>query len=801
MKYSSIIYIKGGIVTLTNVDFYNIVAYENNAVILSDQTSNIPTFTYQGGTISFINNGFELNYQPLSSFMSLYSITNVTLKDLIFKFNIVSKSGSSLIHLNYFRYVSIKNCEFEYNFVNSEKLIQFKNDKDWMFNDNDDEVNVEISHCTVKNNTAGFVFLFEYDDSCQNIWVHDNLYEFNLVKSVLSVEKNKDPSLTCIYGDDDFTASFLILEAEEYTSNKVESLIWLGGLSNIELDNLKITETLLEITSEFTTFNSLRAEPGAYLKSSVSSKVISSSLIYLKNCIFVSIDSLSASSIYTSLIITKLSSHLLVKNVSISDTQVNDDLISIEIKDDLTLSDIFFNNTYIGEGSNLVYVDAYYTFVTASISNVELDSFSGSFYFESVHYIHLINIKAVNSGNMEQALIYVWFSSNASFSLTYSEFYNNLCSVLKIEGDSKSEALINLNDLVFSENSAYSPLVQIVSPISLSPESYFENLVFEFNSNTAIDVSSLGGNLQIESSDFRNNSSIGSIVSVKGTTVVEVSHCEFIGNKGFCIVNIELSSFNSHLQTSFCSFVDNTGITVYLQDSSYRDLGSTYTLNTASYGPVIHATGSNIYIINSIIANNRADMHGALYLSWKTYLSGTNISFTSNEALNKGGAMFIEQDSTVSLDSCTFESNLARIGSAIFMQHTSSASSQITNTSFAFNFATLSSCIYLLESQIKLMSCQVSNNEGLLVPSLTAIFSSSVHIENSQFLGHNGLGGGHLSIQFQSACLVYNTTFGKSFADYGASAVNVETSSFQCISCIFEDYFVDVGYCVICRES
>jgi hypothetical protein len=64
-KYNSIIYIEKGNAILKDVDFYNIVTQNKSYVIkIADSTCNLKAFdvqfSYNGGKIMFVNNGYEV---------------------------------------------------------------------------------------------------------------------------------------------------------------------------------------------------------------------------------------------------------------------------------------------------------------------------------------------------------------------------------------------------------------------------------------------------------------------------------------------------------------------------------------------------------------------------------------------------------------------------------------------------------------------------------------------------------------------------------------------------------------------
>ena len=88
MQFYSIIYVQKGSVSLINVNFINIYTYYKGNAILAFGEGN--SFSYQGGTVELINNGYEImNRNNFPGFMLIEGFNSVLLTDILLESQIV----------------------------------------------------------------------------------------------------------------------------------------------------------------------------------------------------------------------------------------------------------------------------------------------------------------------------------------------------------------------------------------------------------------------------------------------------------------------------------------------------------------------------------------------------------------------------------------------------------------------------------------------------------------------------------------------------------------------------------------
>jgi hypothetical protein len=125
-EYKSILNIESGEVVLQEVSFFNIVTRNTSSVVQIDPTTCASElfkvkFHYSGGSITFINNGFEvISEYPLAGFLSLCNIEDLTLENLQFSMNVFSQSNLlKIVDVYCFK---LENITVEFSYSNSDLL-------------------------------------------------------------------------------------------------------------------------------------------------------------------------------------------------------------------------------------------------------------------------------------------------------------------------------------------------------------------------------------------------------------------------------------------------------------------------------------------------------------------------------------------------------------------------------------------------------------------------------------------------------------------------------------------------------
>jgi sugar lactone lactonase YvrE len=104
--------------------------------------------------------------------------------------------------------------------------------------------------------------------------------------------------------------------------------------------------------------------------------------------------------------------------------------------------------------------------------------------------------------------------------------------------------------------------------------------------------------------------------------------------------------------------------------------GLTFTGFSASFGAVLASSGGTLSASNDIFTGNTAtgsNGGGAIYVTNSAYLTLTSDTFSSNNAGNNPGGAFVVTSSTLNASRCTFVSNTAYNGGAIYLSGTTNA--------------------------------------------------------------------------------------------------------------------------------
>lgn len=204
MGYKSIIGIYRGKVYLENVSFTNITTSNRGYVIQNypggNTNSFIPSFDYHGGSVTLLNNGYEiLQTNSLCSFMSLSYITLVNITDVIFSYNILSGGSTFLIKLTNVLITEIGNSIFKYNF-SPNYLIQIDQSGLSMPNDYKQSKNIYVYNTTFQYNAASSIIYSNYNKDCQNILLTNNTYYYNIVSNLINILNQDANTNNCLTG-------------------------------------------------------------------------------------------------------------------------------------------------------------------------------------------------------------------------------------------------------------------------------------------------------------------------------------------------------------------------------------------------------------------------------------------------------------------------------------------------------------------------------------------------------------------------------------------------------------------------
>ena len=208
--------------------------------------------------------------------------------------------------------------------------------------------------------------------------------------------------------------------------------------------------------------------------------------------------------------------------------------------------------------------------------------------------------------------------------------------------------------------------------------------------------------LLVENSIFVNNSGVFAAGAIKALTncTLKMSYSIFKNNKvqlGFVgVISLEDESY---MITDSCQFLSNTaeegggGAIEIFDHSLYSDEGSTFISNTAAdaeknEGGAISISGHSFLLLeNSTFEHNSCLVEGGAITAHRN--CSLNIShsiFRNNKALGAdGGAIFLEDESSLESERCQFLFNTAALGGGAIMvvdhsSYTDTGSTFVNNT-------------------------------------------------------------------------------------------------------------------------
>ena len=179
------------------------------------------------------------------------------------------------------------------------------------------------------------------------------------------------------------------------------------------------------------------------------------------------------------------------------------------------------------------------------------------------------------------------------------------------------------------------------------------------------------------------------------------------------------------------------------------------------------------------------------------------MKFLHNKAAGKGGAVFCEQGASFHIQNCEFSQNKAKIGSAIFMQHSYSSLSSLVSSQISENHSTTSGSITLLESNLEVIDSTIYKNTAKANPSIEVMFGSVIYLNSSQIFDQSGEGS-HFSAESQSRVFVFQSNFSLSTRDsfgFAASSIKIFSSQFVSRKSLFADSSFEFGPYFTCAKS
>ena len=209
-------------------------------------------------------------------------------------------------------------------------------------------------------------------------------------------------------------------------------------------------------------------------------------------------------------------------------------------------------------------------------------------------------------------------------------------------------------------------------------------------------------------------------------------------------INTILNVSNSMLSHNMAN---DTGGAIH---ASFRTSMSEAAMTFADTAAVSGNVNNIITVYESTMFNNSALYAGALY-SYSAVLNATRNSFTTNSAIENGGAMAIKQGTTTVTD-CTFTHNKAHNGGSISSMDNSIV--MVENSTFAFNNATNDAGgITGAQNMVIIRNSHFKNNTAKWAGAIAAYENSTITMEKCNFMNNRAKWGGALA-SYQGTLIV-----------------------------------------------
>ena len=246
---------------------------------------------------------------------------------------------------------------------------------------------------------------------------------------------------------------------------------------------------------------------------------------------------------------------------------------------------------------------------------------------------------------------------------------------------------------------------------------------------------------------------------------------------------VQYSTFSDNIESDL-------GAVIYVDDETDNTIyDSKFIGNSGNFGGVVHATRkSNVTVDNCTFDSNVANIDGGtLYGRANSTITVTSSLFINNTALNDAVMLAFDR-STIEMEDITFCDNRAgHDGGAVYVYDSSKL--KITNCSFTGNQANNSggavygrkkSNVTIIESIF--VNCSAQNSGG----GVYTQEDSRICIQSSKFISNSAYTGGALHVYIRSTAHVTSCTFSENVARQTGGVMNAfQFSNIHAEACSF----------------
>lgn len=344
-------------------------------------------------------------------------------------------------------------------------------------------------------------------------------------------------------------------------------------------------------------------------------------------------------------------------------------------------------------------------------------------------------------------------------------------------------------------------LFVITDEVILASGSYISNSKFSnnyFDLGGVFGIFLRAGSLQIIDSECLSNSGkngvcISASFSSENieTTSLIITRCTFAFNEGVTIAYFRGNIYNLSLKTSKIKFNNNSGLPLYMLATTWEDSDSEYSQNSSMTGGVLLMNYSILRCARAKFSNNSSLLTGGAAIISQTSVGNfTDCLFYQNTASSKGGAVFVDSFATAHFLNTIFLQNAAKntggalgfetssqntIRNCTFIENTShqaalllyDSSASIDSSLFNSNIANTSSAIGLITSKLTIKDSKVINHTSAVGGSLFIIVSE-FNAERCVFSNSTSIGTGGLLISVVGIVQLIDSTIENCQGEEGA---------------------------------
>ena len=356
----------------------------------------------------------------------------------------------------------------------------------------------------------------------------------------------------------------------------------------------------------------------------------------------------------------------------------------------------------------------------------------------------------------------------------FGNFINENDSTV-LYGHDNSHVIIDNSDFVQHNGSKGVLFLQNNSSI------YINNSAYSDTAATSVGYSALslqnGSHTDVHNTMFRNNSALaGGAMIARFQCKVTLTNCTFSSNKAITGTTMSISKKSNLRKAAHNLDQNNIRRCTQVSPNLFN--------HTSLHVKKPEAIATRLFKRNSILKKNSVQQEGMLetepgqggviYVAIQSQLFVTNCTFEDNSAQFAAGAISADSNVTLRVQKTTFVSNKAQNAGAILSGL--NATLYIEETTFAGNKAPYDGGTINIEKQahIRITNCVFVNNTSQgNGGAITAMLTTTLYIQETNFTRNRALQGGAIDVDQQSYLRMTNCVFDENISQLLGGAIDV----------------------------